>query len=55
MTDAGLRVIEAARARGAWQKAYSSRKQRSLPLDLRGELLKNEQAWRNFRVFAISY
>lgn len=44
MTEAGLKVIEAAKADGRWQAAYDSPKNATPPADFLEELDKNEKA-----------
>jgi len=52
MTVAGLEKIEEARRNGLWEKAYSSRRDDTLPVDLREALMKDAAAWENFTNFA---
>jgi uncharacterized protein YdeI (YjbR/CyaY-like superfamily) len=55
MTDAGLVKIKEARKRGLWKSAYTNKKKDEIPADLKEALLKNSDAWNNFRKFANSY
>jgi len=55
MTAAGMSKIEQARLSGAWDNAYSSKKQEKMPINLTAALIHDETAHSNFAEFAISY
>jgi uncharacterized protein YdeI (YjbR/CyaY-like superfamily) len=55
MTAAGMTKIEQARLTGAWDNAYSSKKQEKMPTDLTAALIHDEIARGNFAEFATSY
>ena len=55
MEKAGLATIKAAKRSGRWSSAYTSRRRMAVPPDLKGALMENERAWRQFRDFANTY
>jgi uncharacterized protein YdeI (YjbR/CyaY-like superfamily) len=55
MTAAGLARIEEAKKTGLWQRAYTNKTRERMPSDLKAALLKNREAWDNFRKFANTY
>jgi uncharacterized protein YdeI (YjbR/CyaY-like superfamily) len=55
MTSAGLEKIENARQSGKWDSAYTSRMKPDMPEDLKGALLENREAWKNFNSFSNSH
>lgn len=55
MENAGLDAIEEAKKSGAWDGAYTSLKQDTIPPDLEQALSKNKIAFANFFNFAVSY
>lgn len=55
MTSHGMAKVEAAKRSGMWDKAYRPGKPPELPKDLKDALIRDEQAWKNFRAFANSY
>jgi uncharacterized protein YdeI (YjbR/CyaY-like superfamily) len=55
MTAAGLARIEEAKKTGLWQRAYTNKARERMPSDLKAALLKNREAWDNFRKFANTY
>jgi uncharacterized protein YdeI (YjbR/CyaY-like superfamily) len=55
MTNAGLAKIEEAKKSGAWDNAYTDRRKRRMPFDLKKALQTDEAAWNNFQAFANSY
>lgn len=55
MTNAGLAKIEEAKKSDHWNNAYSSLFKEKIPSDLKQALMKDKDAWRNFRKFANSY
>ncbi|MCD4736390.1 MAG: YdeI/OmpD-associated family protein [Bacteroidales bacterium] len=54
MTEAGLQTIKEAKKSGAWQKAYSTRKDIKMPKDLEKGLKDGNLAWGNFQLFTPS-
>ena len=54
MTKAGMALIQAAKKRGKWQKAYTSKTRFTIPTDLKKELQKSNKVWDNFKNFAPS-
>ena len=55
MTSAGYAVIDEAKKRGLWDKAYTNKKRDRMQSDLKKALLENKVAWKNFNGFANSY
>jgi len=55
MVAAGLARIEEAKKSGLWQRAYTNKVRERMPSDLKSALLKNGEAWDNFRKFANTY
>jgi uncharacterized protein YdeI (YjbR/CyaY-like superfamily) len=55
MTAAGLSIIEEAKKRGSWNKAYTNLKRDRIPSDLRKALAEDKKALDNFQRFANSY
>ncbi len=55
MTAAGLKLIEAAKESGNWQKAYEPKKSFEMPDSLKIALKKDKTALKNFNEFAPSY
>jgi uncharacterized protein YdeI (YjbR/CyaY-like superfamily) len=55
MCEAGHAAVKAAKKKRTWQKAYSNRREDSVPADLVNALRAEPEAWRNFRSFARTY
>ncbi len=55
MTPAGLSIIEEAKKRGSWDKAYADLERDRIPRDLRKALAEDKIAMENFQRFANSY
>lgn len=55
MTAAGFAIIEEAKKRGTWQRAYTNRVSTEIPSDLEQALQENQTARDNFHRFANSY
>jgi uncharacterized protein YdeI (YjbR/CyaY-like superfamily) len=55
MAPPGLEKIEAAKKNGEWARATAPSKPPRMPKDLRDALMRDDEAWRNFRAFAPSY
>lgn len=55
MTKAGIEKINIAKKQGLWDSAYTNLKKERLPSDIKKTLMKNKDAWKNFKNFANSY
>ena len=55
MMPAGLAKIAIAKRAGSWQSAYTSKKKQAIPKELKEVLVKDKNAWKNFRYFANTY
>lgn len=55
MTAAGLSIIDEAKKRGSWDKAYANPERDRIPHDLRKALAEDKRAMDNFQRFANSY
>lgn len=52
MTPAGMRLVEAARESGEWEKAYRLADDHEIPEALEAALKRNPPAWKNFQEFS---
>jgi len=55
MKPRGLTAVTAGKKSGQWDRAVAPSKPPTMPRDLKQALIKNEEAWKNFREFAKSY
>jgi len=52
MTPAGMKLVEAARESGEWEKAYRLADDHDVPVELEQALKENATAWKNFQAFS---